>query len=799
MTEIKTENIELLAPVGHFEGLRAAVANGADAIYVGGPSFGARKEAAFTHDELVEVIAFCHLYNVRAYVTINTTVFDEEICELENYIHFLYTNGADAVIVQDLGVAKLVHELYPDFEMHMSTQMHLHNRHGVEFAKEIGASRIVAARENTLDEIHEMCQAGLEVEVFVHGALCFCYSGQCLMSSMIGGRSGNRGACAQPCRLPYELVNLETGETLDSHIGDYQLSPRDLKTVNDLGGLIEAGVTSFKIEGRLKKPEYVASVVRAYRVAIDQFLEKKKITLDEKLMSDMDQVFNRTFTKGFLYGADGRDWIGADRPGHRGILVGEVTVVKGNRATVKLNGKLHLHDGVRFIGGDEFGMQVQKMFVNREDVKIAEPGMVDLVCNFTPQVGMAVYKTASIALAKELEVDKMPKIAISGEVKMVIGQPLSLSVWDNAGHVATSMSEEIVQKAEETGLTNERLRKQLGKTGSTPFLFNDLMIYADEFGTIPIAEINKLRRDSLEKLEAKRKIHYPNRVFTEKEVANLVPTTSVQNVTLTVSVRNLEQLQVVCAMSEVETIYYKNLPTLAKAVELVGDSGKKLIPQLSLVVEDGSCQRVVKSLKDLNLETVMVGEYGMLGVLKDHFKVLTDHAFNTNNVLNLSALADLGVAGSTLSYEITGSQIRKLAKHSPLPLEAVVFTRIPLMITKHCPIKTHYQSDVGPCKGKYCKVPHGLRDRKGKIMPLVRTGKCKIEILNHEHLIWLKKLNELVASGISRFRLEFTTESEEEMRAAIQAFNAALLDGPIDEKWLSCYDHTLGHYNRGIR
>jgi putative protease len=265
-----------------------------------------------------------------------------------------------------------------------------------------------------------------------------------------------------------------------------------------------------------------------------------------------------------------------------------------------------------------------------------------------------------------------------------------------------------------------------------------------------------------------------------------------------VSVRNLEQLQAVCTMSEVKTVYYKNLPTLSKAVELARESGKKLIPQIPSVIEDDRVLMVVKKLKALNLRTVMVAEYGMLGVLKDDFDVLTDHSFNTNNVMSLAELADLNIVGSTLSYEISGSRIRKLAKNSPLPLEAIVFTRVPLMITKHCPIKTHYQHDAGSCKGKYCRVAHGLRDRRGKVMPMVKTGKCKIEILNDEHLIWLEQLDELIASGVRSFRLAFTNEREDQIRATIQAFASALHDATVDKEWLSSYRRTLGHYNRSI-
>lgn len=791
--------IELLAPVGHFEGMRAAIVNGANAIYVGGPSFGARKEAAFTHDELIEVIEFCHLYNVRVYVTINTTIFDNELHELENYIHFLYTNGADAVIIQDLGVAKLVRTLYPDFEIHISTQMNLHNRHGVAFAKEIGASRIVAARENTLDEIRQMCQIGLDVEVFVHGALCFCYSGQCLMSSMIGGRSGNRGACAQPCRLPYELVELEQGTTLNSNIGSYQLSPRDLKTANDLGRLIETGTTSFKIEGRLKKPEYVAAVVKAYRIAIDQYLEGRTIHLDQKLHNDMEQAFNRTFTKGFLYGEDGRNWIGADQSGHRGILIGKVTDIKGKRATVKLIRELHLHDGVRFIGNEVFGMQIQKMFIDHQDVKVAKFGMVDLICNFTPQIGMEVYKTTSVMLAKTFEVDKMPKIPISGEIKMIKGMPLELTIWDKFGTVVSGKSEEIVQLAQNNGLTKERLKQQLQKTGNTPFVFDHLTIQVSESGIIPISLINKLRREVLEKLEFKRKNQNSICNLSEKEIHfEAVERKKNRNKKLTVSVRDLNQLRVVCAMEEVRTVYFKGGPNLRQAMSIADASGKELIPQVHRVIEDASIHRIKNLLQELGIEKVMVGEYGAFEAFRQDFEVMTDHSINTNNALNLAMLTCLKAVGSTISYEMTGSEIRKLIKKSPLPLEVVVFTRVPLMITKHCPIKTHYQKDIGPCNGKYCKVGHGLRDRKGKVMPMIRSGKCKIEILSYEHLILLKQLNELVTNGVDRFRLEFTIENEDEIKAAIQAFDSALHNGVVDKEWLGKYEYTTGHYHRGV-
>lgn len=786
------KKLELLAPVGSFDGLRAAVANGADAIYVGGPAFGARKEAAFTHEELVAIIEFCHLYGVFAYVTINTTVFDDEIRELENYLHFLYTNGADAVIVSDIGVAQVVRRLYPDFELHISTQAHVHNTEAVQFFKKIGANRIVATRENDLNEIAAMSAVGLDVEVFVHGALCFCYSGQCLMSSMFGGRSGNRGACAQPCRLAYDLINLETNTTLTSEIGNYLISPRDLNTAENIGQLIEAGARSFKIEGRLKKPEYVATVVKAYRTAIDQYLTTGTTKLAPELTNAMTQVFNRTFTQGFLHGESGRDWLGADRPGHRGLMVGVVTNVKGNRATVKLNSELDLHDGVRFVGKQEFGMQVQKLFVNRLDVKSALKGEVDLICNFTPTVGMKVYKTTSKKLTDELAITKMPPIRIDGQIMFKIGQPLKLTIIDQQNNQVTKISAEPVQIAENTGLTAERLQQQISKTGSTPFIFDELVVDADEQATIPIATINQLRRESLEELEAKRKNWHQARIFSTVELAFLPPQTRDNSSVLTASVRNLDQLAVVCVHESIGTIYYQHLPTLKQALEIANQQNKTLIPQIPRVMDDAGIKMVKTKLKELGIETVLVGEYGMFGALIDDFTVLTDHGFNTNNGQTLTAFAEFGGAGCTLSYELTGSKIRKLAKNTPLPLEQIVFTKTPLMITKHCPLKTHYQTESGACQGKYCQTPHGLRDRKGAVLPMLRSGKCKIEIFNDQPLNLLAQLVALSEAGISRFRLEFTTETVAEINAVITAFTT------IDLPWLATQKHTTGHYHRGV-
>ena len=796
--------IELLAPVGHREGLLAAVTNGADAIYVGGAAFGARKEAAFSNEELIEVIKFSHLHHVKVYVTVNTTIFDQELDALKEYIHFLYLNDVDAIIVQDLGVAHLVKQLYPDFELHFSTQMTLHNTKGAQFAKQFGADRVVVARENTLDEIKAMKQVvDIDLEVFVHGALCVCYSGQCLMSSMIGARSGNRGACAQTCRLPYELVDLSTGKTLDSKVGDFLLSPRDLKTIDEVGELIEAGVTSFKIEGRLKKPEYVATVVKAYREAIDQYLETRRVKISKQTHADMEQIFSRGFTKGFLFGDKGQTWMSADRPNHKGIMIGEVVNVKGKRITIHLKSPLEVGDGLRFVGltHKDQGLQVQKMFVKGNDVKLAHPGHVDLEVPFSLSKGMKVYKTTSVSLAKRAEVTEksVPKIEIYGEVSAKLGEPLKIMAWDNDSNMVTIETECVFEAATNTPLSKDRLKQQLEKTGSTPFNFAYLNVNMDEGITMPISVINQIRRDLLEKLEQNRMKHYEHRQPSE-----VVPTISTQTTTaitpqLTVSVRQIKQLQVALNQG-IQTIYYKDLKTLKKAVELGEQYGATIIPQLPRIINDEEIEQATNIIEDLSVETIMLGEYGMYQALKDKgYTFLTDFAFNTNNVQSIEALKQLGISQVTLSYEINQKQMRGLLKQAPLPSEAIVYTRIPMMITKHCPVKLLNQQE-------FCRLclstPFGLRDRKNKILPLLRTGNCLTEIFNSQHLILIEFINELKKMGVQSFRLEFTNESEATMIQAIMAYQAAIKSGKVDLDWLAQYkdndDYTKGHYHRGV-
>ena len=376
---MKQTYIELLAPAGSWEALEAAVNAGADAVYMGGKAFGARAYASnFDKEEMTKAVYFAHMHRVRLYITVNTLVDDSELAELADYLLFLNNVGVDGIIVQDLGIIRLARQIVPELPLHASTQMTITNSSGVDFAVAAGMERSVLARELSLKEIEAACSRGTEIETFIHGALCVCYSGQCLMSSLIGGRSGNRGRCAQPCRLPYKLLNAKGEDMLEGKdAGQYLLSPKDMNTLAILPQLIEAGVVSYKIEGLMKRPEYVAVVVDAYRRAIDSYKAGNYHVPAEDL-ANIEQIFNRDFTTAYLTHRPGKEMMSDRRPNNRGVLVGRVTKLdkQHNKATVKLEKELHLGDGLEFwvsVGG-RVGTTVTEMLKGGASVEGAHPG-----------------------------------------------------------------------------------------------------------------------------------------------------------------------------------------------------------------------------------------------------------------------------------------------------------------------------------------------------------------------------------------------------------------------------------------
>lgn len=538
--------MELLAPAGSYEAFKAAIENGADAVYLGGKLFNARASAAnFETEELKKAIDYAHERLAKVYVTVNILVADSEFPELAAYLYELYTLGADAVILQDIGVAYYLKSVLPELEIHASTQMTQNNRYGIRQLEALGFSRVVLAREMSAPEIEQIARnTNMAIEVFVHGALCICYSGQCLMSSYIGGRSGNRGRCAQPCRLPYTLVDKNGKDlTVDSKIGDHLLSPRDLNLSAKLADLHQAGVTSLKIEGRMKRPEYVATVVRIYRKALDAL----NLSLDardrqirqadsEKFMPEsqaesglnpsdryeLTQIFNRDFTTGYLTGYQGAGMMSFSRPNNRGTRLGRITGMKPDHLAIKLENSLHVGDGIEiWTGRGREGITVSNLHIARgkteQQVEQAEPGEVAVI-EFTGAAGMGdrVFKTydhllmekARLSFQEGKESRRRPlKMNLSGQA----GAPLHLQVWDGDLY-SESLSSTEAQVALKRPLEHEYLHKQLGRLGNTPYYLDRLGLDLTGDLIVPVSELNEMRRMAVEKLLADHR----ERVFAGK-------------------------------------------------------------------------------------------------------------------------------------------------------------------------------------------------------------------------------------------------------------------------------------------
>lgn len=504
---------ELLAPAGSPEALAAAVAAGADAVYLAGRRFGARHYAAnFSDEELRSAVDYAHLRGVRVYVTVNTLVRDAELPDVARYLLWLYETGADAVLVQDAGVASLAREVVPDLPLHASTQMTVHNREGVARAAREGFSRVVLAREVTLAEIEDIAEAeGIGVEVFAHGALCYCYSGQCLLSSVIGGRSGNRGMCAQPCRKPYRFVigdKDDYGRPTDLRAvpGEehYLLSTRDLAVYPSLDRIARAPVASLKIEGRMRSPEYVATVVGIYRRALDAIAAGDPWSPSREDMRDLALAFNREFTEGYILGAP--DIMARDRPGNRGVLLGTVTGYDPRRreAAVRLTGDLvpHPGDGLAFCTGDPDG-DVGAVVRGTPAVK---NGTVRLGVGAPVRVGARAFLTKSADLeerAKRVMAKPLPQIPIDLSVTWEDGTPcLEATVSMCGGEPLRVLyrADLAMEPARSRPLTRAQIAEHLGKTGGTPFTVREMDLRYPGGLFLPIGELNRIRRAFLEKV-----------------------------------------------------------------------------------------------------------------------------------------------------------------------------------------------------------------------------------------------------------------------------------------------------------
>ena len=800
-------DVELLAPVGSFETLKAAVQNGANAVYLGGKDFGARASANnFDRDELKEAVKYAHIRGVQVFVTTNTLRKENEIEDFLEYAKFLYDIDVDAIILQDIGMARLIKRELPDFELHASTQMVAHSLEDVKYLESVGFDRVVLAREVTVEEIKYICDnCKADIEVFVHGALCVCYSGQCLMSSMIGNRSGNRGRCAQPCRQRYELIDVYTGEVVNSN-GDYLLSPRDLNAIEEIDKVIDAGVHSLKIEGRMKRPEYVATVIDGYRKTIDEYLATNKLNVSDETINDLYTIFNRKFTKGLLLGDVGKDMMNSQLPNNQGLYVGTVVDYnkKAKRLKIKLANTLKKGDGIN-LGGGTIGRIIKNGNIETIGYK-GETIELDFVGE--ARKGQIVFKTSDSELMDRVQAtftqDKeFVKNIIDAKITIKLGQKPILTLKDRHSNEATIEGDKIVEEAMKVALSKEKVETQLRKLGNTPYELDLLEIELDDNVSLPISLLNQMRRDCIELLD-KERVSIKNRKYKNK-IVKYKPVLYNRNKQqeISVKVKNLEQLESALECG-VDRIYYEDTNTIDKGMSLAMKYNKKVIYSAPRIIRNKEYNHLAKA-NNAGVESVQVGNYGSIDYFKDK-KLNIDYYLNAFNSETINYYKEIGADTLCISQELNINEIKETIKYTDINIESVVYGYTPLMITEYCPMGVIVRDCKKDKRVAKCKESiYALRNSKGDEFRVSQDIFCRSTIYNSNVTCMLDNLYELHEIGINVLRLDFTLEDKETVKEVIEAYQEVLSnDYKLATKATKLYNKldekgtTAGHYYKGV-
>ncbi len=810
---------ELLSPAGDWDCVHAAVENGADAIYFGLDRFNARMRAKnFTAADLPALMEFLHRRGVRGYLTFNTLIFTPELSDAEDYLRTIIGAGVDAAIVQDVGIVRLIRALSPDFPIHCSTQMTITSDAGVDFARRLGASLVVLARENNLADIESIQRAqgalgdagiqasdtALPLEVFVHGALCVAYSGQCLTSESLGGRSANRGECAQACRLPYELVS--DGALVDLGNRKYLLSPQDLSAVDVIPDLVRLGVASFKIEGRLKSPEYVASITRVYRAALDRaWAAIAPADTPPALPSrsgdpayELQMSFSRGLFTGWFRGTDNRSLVHARFGTKRGVFLGEVGRVDRDCVVARLSAPLKPGDGIVFDAGTpEKGEQGGRVYQvephGRETVLRFGRGDVDF-SRIRP--GNLLWKTSDPALERELRATYEGgrvryQRPLHFDAHGAAGTPLTVFARDNEGAIAQAASTVALAPASTQPLTAQRLETQLGRLGGTPFALGRLVAHLEPGLMLPVSELNRLRRELVAELERQRSnprrwtlLPRPATPFSTP-----APKPPAQHAAeLIALVRHSHQIDAAWAAG-VRTIYcefenpkhYREAVIRFRALQGSGPS-------------DGSAiwvaaPRVFKPGEDWILRQVLSSEAdGYLIRNYDHLRFFQgvrrrgDYPLNIANPLSARLyIEEHGLERVTASYDLNVAQLEALLGAAPGAwFDITLHQHMPMFHMEHCVFCAFLSSgkDYHDC-GRPCEKHRvELRDRVGALLPLKADAGCRNTVFNNRAQTGAEFLPRFLALGARSFRVEFVDEPADEVRRTLERYRQ-LLSGEI--------------------
>jgi putative protease len=790
-TEVAANGVtrpELLAPAGNWECAKAAVENGADAIYFGLERFNARMRADnFTQADLPRLMEFLHRRGVKGYVTFNTLVFANEMAEAESYLRTLIAAGVDAAIVQDVGICRLIRKLSPDFSIHASTQMTVTSAAGVEFARELGCNLVVLARECSLKEIEKIKgSVSLPLEVFVHGALCVAYSGQCLTSESLGGRSANRGECAQACRMPYELIS--DGKSVNLGDRRYLLSPQDLAGLEVLPGLVQAGVASFKIEGRLKSPEYVANITQVYRRALD------KTTTEAAASSryNMEMAFSRGLFTGWFEGTNNQRLVHARFGKKRGVYLGEVQRVERERVYVPLEAPLKPGDGIVFDCGhpdapEQGGRVYQVDQSSRSGGAVLTFGHGDVDFERI-QPGDKVWKTSDPELDRKLRqsfAGDAPHFRrpLDWEAHGCEGQPLNLIARDEIGHVAQRASAMVLTAAQNQPLTTERLHEQLGRLGGTPFTMGRLRNLLEGAVILPMSELNRLRRELVAELETLRtqpKRWQLNQPTVEPPLSfPFVPSIP----SLIVLVRNMPQLEA-ALQTGLKTIYceFEDPKKYREAVSFFRNAGSpgEIFVAPPRIFKTGE-EWILKQVRSSEADGYLIRNYDHLKVFAD-CRTVGDFSLNVANGLSAEYFKNhFNLERLTASYDLNLTQLEALLSSAPPEwFEITIHQHMPMFHMEHCVFcaflskGTDYTNCGRPCDEHSVQ----LRDRVGLEHPLKADAGCRNTVFNGRAQTGAEYVERLMQAGARYFRIEFVNEKAAETAATIGKYQA-LLAGKI--------------------
>ncbi|MFM2063921.1 MAG: hypothetical protein RLZZ507_3592 [Cyanobacteriota bacterium] len=803
MTSTTTKKIklpELLAPAGNWECAEAAVENGADAIYFGLDKFNARMRAEnFTEADLPELMEFLHLRGVKGYITLNTLIFPQELTEAQQYLKTIISAGVDALIVQDVGICRLIRHLSPDFPIHASTQMTITSAAGVEFAKSLGCQLVVLARECSISEINKIQQqisqkqAVLPLEVFVHGALCVAYSGQCLTSEALGGRSANRGECAQACRMPYDLI--ADGEIVDLGNRKYLLSPQDLAGLEVLPELVKSGVTSLKIEGRLKAPEYVANVTQVYRKALDKIKEQniEQFFSREKDQYNLEMAFSRGLYTGWFEGINNQELVHANFGKKRGVYLGEVTRVRNEQITVKIAAPVKPGDGVVFDCGHpearEEGGRIYEVIPKGKEV-ILTFGRDDL--NWLKiHRGDKVWKTSDPELDKQIRQSyegEHPQFTrpINIDVYGEVGEKLIAIADDELGNIVKIESEILLVEAHTKPLTDEKLKEQLGRLGNTPFYLQTLKNHLIGKVMLPVSELNKMRREivkQLEELRSKPKLWQLNHHAKWTDLIKPKSSHITASPSLIVLVRNIKQLKA-AVTADIKTIYceFEDPRNYREAVQIFRESQKSanIFVAPPRITKSGE-NWILKQVKDTGADGYLIRNYDQLEYFADA-RCIGDFSLNVANPLTADYFQQrFNLERLTASYDLNINQLEDLiTSYSPQFLEVTIHQHIPMFHMEHCVFcaflseGTDYTNCGRPCEKQEVKI----RDRVGSEHILKADAGCRNTVYNATAQTGAEYVQRLISLGLQHLRIEFLNETPEQVTTTIHYYQQ-LLQGEI--------------------